>query len=251
MGNDDKVEPEAIRHITQCIEEYEHPTVLNLNGYLYDRHLQTRLHPQVRVGLRKGRFRQDTLFGDISTIVESFGDSFGFLGDNVFRRALWNEIVSNSDLKPYYTSCYIHLVVLLRMLQRSPRLLYVHRQCVGYRGNNDLFLEMLGEVRRLRMDVVGYHQVADGVFSKGSTIYRSWMSRVMRFHIRSRLLGVKLGGNSAHMRQVARVMFDYYKHLPAFWLHIFPVLFMPRSLLLGLRLCYRSTIKRAMQHLQK
>lgn len=92
--------------------------MLNVNGYLYDHQLKERLYPLIMVGLKKSALQHDQIFDNIEDIVSLFGDSFGFLGDNVFRRILWNEVVSHSDLSPYYGSCYIHLAVLLMMLQQ-------------------------------------------------------------------------------------------------------------------------------------
>jgi abequosyltransferase len=245
MGNDDKIEPHAISGILKRIEEYGKPTVLNVKGYLYDRDMKTKQLSQIRVGLRKSVLQQDTMFENIDEIVKLFGDSFGFLGDNLFRRDIWNEVVANTDLAPYYTCCYIHLAVLLMMLQKSPKFLYINQHCVGFRGNNDLFLEILGELRRLKLDVVGYDQVAAGVFSRKSHLYKAWMTRVMQFHIRSRVLAIKFNANSSQMSEVAELMFKYYKTLPGFWIHILPILLLPRNILLGLRACYRATIRRA------
>lgn len=244
MGNDDKVEPGAVKLITERVSQYKDLTWLNVNGYLYDSHLKEKLHPRIMVGIKKSSLHHDQSFDNVDDIVTIFGDSFGFLGDNVFRRTLWNEVVAHADLSPYLGSYYIHLAVLLMMLQRSPRFLYVHQQCVGYRGGHDSFLEILGQLHRLRLDAVGYSQVAKGVFSRGSRLYRRFLKQIVRFHIRNRVRSIKLSAANGSMRDVAKLIFKHYGALPAFWIHIFPILLVPRSVLLGLRAFYRATIKK-------
>ena len=116
---------------------------------------------------------------------------------------------------------------------------------MGFRGGNDGFLQILGQLRRLKLDVDGYDQVAEEVFSKKSHLYKMWMSRVIKVHIRSRVLGIKLSQSDNSMREVAALTYKHFASLPAFWLYIVPILLVPRNALLALRASYRSTIKKA------
>ena len=97
------------------------------------------------------------------------------------------ELVPQTDLRQYDGCFYMHVVMLLLMLQRSPRLAYIHDHCVGYRGNNDGFLQIHGQVQRPSIHVEGYHRVAQGVFSESDCLYRRWMARVMKVHVKSRI----------------------------------------------------------------
>lgn len=247
MGNDDIVEQGAAKLITRLVKEYKDIAVLNVNGWQYDNQLKERLYHRVKKGLKKSILQNDQLFDNLEDILLLFGDSFGFFGDNVFKCSLWNEVVSSSDLSRYNGSFYIQLAVLLMMLQRHPRLLYVHQQCMGFRGNNDGFLQLLGQFRRLKLDVVGYDTVAEGIFSKKSHLYKMWMSRIIKVHIRSRVLGIKLNKADNSIRDVALLTYNHFASLPAFWIYIFPILLVPRHILLALRAFYRATIKKLQQ----
>jgi abequosyltransferase len=246
MGNDDKIEQNSIHHILKLIKKYNDPTVINVNGWQYDRFLKERLYHRVRRGLKKRNLIKDQLFNNLKDIVCLFGDSFGFLGDNLFDRNLWNNVVEDTDLTPYIGSYYIHLAVLLMMLKRSPQFLYIHQQCVGFRGNNDGFLEILGEIRRLKLDVKGYSQVANGVFPNRGKIYRLWLSRIIKVHIRSRVLGIKMNSNNSSIKEAASITFNYLNMLPSFWIFIFPLLIIPRRFFVGLRPLYRATLKKVL-----
>jgi abequosyltransferase len=243
MGNDDKLEPGAIQLIIKRIKEYDGPTALNVNGYMYDGLLKERIHQWTMRGLAKSKLSGDQLFDDIGEIVSVFADSFGFLGDNVLKRAAWNEVVSSTDLSQYYHSYYIHLAVLFTMLRRSPRFLYVHQRCVGFRSNNDGFLQIVGGLRRLQMDAAGYSQVATGALSQSPKLYNLFLSSVVRCHIRRRVLRIKLEAPEVPMRELAKITYRYYGRVPAYWTNIVPIIVSPRPTILVLRAFYRM-IKR-------
>jgi len=243
MGDDDKVEPGAIDLIGRKIAQYGRPPVVNVNGSLYDRDLLARLYPRVTRGARKNVLHGDRVFDDLGSIVHMFGDSFGFLGDNVFHRESWNTVVGQTDLSEYDGSVYVHLAVLLKILQKTPRLLYLHDRCVGFRGNNDGFLQILGQVQRLTLDVEGYHRVARGVFTESSVLYKSWMSRIVETHVRSRVWAIMRSGERDAIREARTITFRRYRRLAAFWLYLAPLLFVPRWVLLALRPLYHATTR--------
>ena len=176
-----------------------------------------------------------------------FGDSFGFFGDNIVRRTLWNDVVENNDLGEYIGTYYNQLAVILKILQQDSRLLYVHKQCMGFRGSNDGFLDILGQFQRLKLDVEGYDRVAEGIFSKKNRLYKTWMSRIIKVHIRSRVLSIKLSESENSMHEVTRLTYKHFSSVPAFWFHILPLVIVPRKILLAFRLIYRLTLKK-LQH---
>ena len=247
MGNDDKVEQGAIDLITRLTKENKELPLFNVNGWQYDSQLRENLYPRVSKGLKKSVLQNDQIFDNLEDILLYFGDSFGFLGDNVFNRSKWNEVVSSHDLSEYNGSHYIHLAVFLLMLQRNPHLLYVHQQCWKYRSNNDGFLAILGQVARLKFDVVGYNQIAQGIFSKNSHLYKIWMSQVIKVHIRNRVIGVKLNQTNSPLRESVLLIYRHFGRLPAFWVYILPILLVPRPILFGLRSLYRMTTRRRQQ----
>ncbi|MBN1832436.1 MAG: glycosyltransferase family 2 protein [Deltaproteobacteria bacterium] len=247
MGNDDKVEQGAIELITRLTKEYKDSPLFNVNGWQYDSQLRKRVYHRVSKGLKKGTLQNNQLFDNLEDILLYFGDSFGFLGDNVFNRSRWNEIVSCHDLSQYNGSHYIHLAVFLLMLQRNPSLLYIHQRCWEYRSNNDGFLEILGQADRLKFDVVGYNQIASGIFSNKSHLYKIWMSQVIKMHIRNRVIGVKLNQTDSPVREIAWLIYSHFGRLPAFWIYVLPILLVPRPILFALRALYRVTIKRRQQ----
>ena len=93
MGDDDKVEPDAVTSVIRKIEEFGRPTALSLNGALYDRNLTTpRRSPARGPAWRKNKLRQDTAFNDLDAIIHWFGDSFGFIGETVVHRESWRSL---------------------------------------------------------------------------------------------------------------------------------------------------------------
>lgn len=244
-GNDDKIEQGAVNLITKRLKEQENITMLNLNGWRYDSHLKVRLSDMVDKGLNKKALQSDRLFNSLEDILSLFGDSMGFLGENIVKRSSWNDVVSSSDLSRYsgFGLFYIHVAIFLNMLQRNPSLLYIHQQCIGYRSDNDGLMPTLGHLQRLKVDAIGYNQVAEVVFSRKSHYYKLLMSQIIKAHIRKRVLGIKLSQPDILMSEIASFTYKEFAGLPAFWIHILPLLIFPRSALLALRAIYRSTLK--------
>ncbi len=243
MGNDDKVEKTAVKTITSLLRRYEGIPVLNVNGWQYDNQLKKRVYHRVKKGLKKSILKGNTFFNDLEQILIYFGDSFGFLGDNIFKRSLWDSVVSNTNLSKYIGSHYIHLAVLLLILIKDQRLLYVHEQCMGFRGGHDGFLELLGHVQRLKFDVEGYDTVAEGVFSKESRLYKIWMTRVIKLHIFGRLRSLKVSQCEYSIKDLFTFLHNHFSSVPAFWFYLFPLLITPQQLCVHSKRLYRLKFK--------
>ena len=243
MGNDDKIEATAVKTLTPILHKYNGIPVFNVNGWQYDNKLQVKLYHRVKKGLKRNSLTNSQLFNNMDEILYYFGDSFGFLGDNIFKRSLWNAIIDIIDISTYLGSHYIHLAVLLSMLQQDTRFLYIHDQCVGFRGGNDGFLEIMGQYRRVTFDVKGYDTVAEGVFSKESHLYKIWMTRVIKVHIFDRVRSLKVSQCDYPLHDLCKCLYDHFASVPAFWLNLVPLLITPRQLLIFIQPFYRSIIK--------
>lgn len=240
MGNDDILEQGAVNHILNLIKEHRDVSIFNLNGYQYDSQLKVRLYDRVKKGQAKSKLKSDQFFNNMEDILSLFGDSIGFLGDNVFKRTLWNDIVNSSDLSMFNGTAYMHIAVLLKIIQKQPNLFYVHHHCMGFRGGNDGFLEILGQFRRLKLDVLGYNCIAKELFPNKSKLYNIWMTQIIKLHIKSRVLVFKSSNKNSHlMADVASLTYKHFGGLLAFWIYIFPLLIIPRNVYLILRSIYK------------
>ena len=98
-------------------------------------------------------------------------DQLGFLSGTVLNRARLTEALSDPRVAEFVGSGYVQLFVSVLMMQRHPTWLYVADPCVGWRRDNDSFVER-GSLGRLRMDVEGYDRIASAFFPRESPTFR-------------------------------------------------------------------------------
>ncbi len=177
-------------------------------------------------------------FTDPSEAFLKLLDRLGFLSCQIVNRARWNQVVAAENLEPYFTN-YVQLYVIARMITEAPRWQFLGGKCVGFRSDNDSF-RVLGALGRLKMDVCGYEKIVGDIFGRGSPVYRRAMGEVAVTHARHHIVTAKRAGASASFFWGATTLCvsTYWRYL-RFWLQTFPVLIMPRNLLLKLRGIYQ------------
>lgn len=112
----------------------------------------------------------------------SFGGLFSYLSVIVFRRARW---VATADKDRFVGTAYVHAHILLNMLKQGARFHYRTAVVVLCRTGNDSFLtddSIVGNYRRIRLDIDGYREIPGHVFGIDSE----------EFHLIRRLLAKNL-----------------------------------------------------------
>ena len=141
--------------------------------------------------LRQGRLAE--AFAAIEAGVGQKYPEFRFRGvEQESRQTVWNEIVRQENLEPYFTG-YVQLYVIARMLVHAPRWQFLATKCVGFRADNDSF-RALGQFGRLKMDVCGYETIVGDIFGRDSSLYHEAMSEVARTHARHHIVTAKRVG---------------------------------------------------------
>lgn len=233
LSDDDKIEPGGIARVTADTKQHGDLTGLTLNRRAYDRAYAQPAYE------RPFHQREDRLFTDLPAMYLTLLDQLGFLSGMVVNRARFAEAAADPRVAEFTGSGYVQLFVSVLMMQRHPRWLYVAEPCVGWRRDNDSFVER-GALGRLRMDVEGYDRVASAFFPLGSPTYREAASRVVSRHVRHHIVHAKLSGASFDFtRQATSLCLDHYASIPEFWLRTFPILLLPKPILRGLRAVYQ------------
>jgi abequosyltransferase len=234
MGSDDIAEPGAIRSILDSLKKYPNLAGISVNGngykFTFDNRFTDRLVTQKHLTSTR-------IFASVARIFCSLGDYFGYLPGQVVNRDLWQRVVAENDLTPYFNA-YIHIFVIGRMATINPRWLYLDDRCVGWRGGNDSFLSE-GRLKRLAIDVHGYETVARGLFGAGHVLYKALLRRVATHHVFIQIVVAK--------RENLPVRFFYdafwlcvgtYWRYPMFWLKTAPMFFIPHKPFMLLRSMY-------------
>jgi len=232
FGDDDRLEPGGLSAVLEALRTEPELTGLTTDRVSYDSALEARLP------VRALKQQQNALFEDANEAFLRLLDRLGFLSCQVVNRSRWNEVVRQENLEPYFTG-YVQLYVIARMLVQQPRWQFLATKCVGFRADNDSF-RALGQFGRLQMDVCGYETIVGDVFGRDSRLYHEAMSEIARTHARHHIVTAKrMGAPFSFFRQALALCVKQYGRYLSFWLHTFPVLMMPRSLMLFVRGCYQ------------
>ena len=112
-------------------------------------------------------------------------------------------------------------------------------ELVAFRADNDSF-RVLGQFGRLQMDVCGYETIIGDVFGRDSHLYHEAMAEISRTHVRHHIVTAKRAGAPfSFFRQALELCVKHYGRYASFWLQTFPVLVMPRSIMLSMRSWYQ------------
>jgi abequosyltransferase len=232
FGDDDRLEPNGLSAVLRALKEDRELTGLTTGRISYDSALANRLP------VRALKQRETALFHDARDAFWHLLDRLGFLSCQVVRRSTWNEIVRQGNLEPYFTG-YVQLYVIARMLVQAPRWQFLAHECVAFRADNDSF-RALGQFGRLKMDICGYETIIGDVFGRNSQLYHNATAEIARTHARHHIVTAKrLGAPASFFRDALALCVKHYGRYATFWLHTFPVLIMPRSLMLSLRGWYQ------------
>jgi len=231
MGSDDLILEGAIDYVLKKIHAEGKDALAGITvraraytsdlseSYPYDITFSPPSHDQRLEGI-------DTIIGTLSTI-------FGLISVHIVNRKFWNEVIASHDIEPYCTG-YIHVYMMGKLFQVHPQWLYVHQICVGHRMENDLAV-LHNRFGRLQLDVINYDFVLTGLFGKNHPYYEMWLRDILKVHIRSGVIGVKLHGDVHDAVCALKLTFTHYKHRPIFWYKFLPLLLTPKIILKGLR----------------
>jgi abequosyltransferase len=235
LSDDDMVEPGGVARVIRALTTHEALTGLTLNRRGYDRAYARSVYE------RPFRQRGDRLFTDLRTMFLALLDQLGFLSGTVLNRARLTEALSDTRVAEFVGSGYAQLFLSVLMMQRHPKWLYLADPCVGWRRDNDSFVER-GSLGRLRMDVEGYDRIASAFFPRESPTFREAASEVVSRHVRHHIVHAKLDGATPDFtRQALELCLRHYARLPAFWFRTFPILLLPRPVLRALRAVYQRS----------
>jgi glycosyltransferase involved in cell wall biosynthesis len=234
LGDDDRLEPDALTSVIQSIKDYPGIAGITLGSIDYDSQLKekTGYKPLPPTGLLHSA---DEVFSNI-------GDLLGFMSTLVIHRDTWNAVCKEEPIHLYF-KLYVQVYIIGKVLQRKPLWLIFNHLCIGYRSDNDQFIKKLGWYDRLKADVEAYHAISLDLFGENSKTMRNFESKIFKTHVKARLInGTTQGLVSGNVKKVIKLLYKHYCWLPAFWLYVLPVLLTPRFVMVSLRRFYQTCI---------
>ncbi len=227
VSDDDILEPGGLTAVVAGLRGYGPVTGVTVNRNNYD---STLTHP---IYSRPFHQRETRMFTSADEMFVGLLDQIGLLSCQLLRRETCARVLDSAEVGDFIGSGYVQLFVMMRMMSLEPRWLFLADRCVGWRADNDSFVER-GQLGRLRMDVEGYERVAAAIFTRDSGTYRLALAEVAHSHVRHHIVRAKLGGASwGYSREALNICVQHYARFPSFWLKTFPLLLMPPA---GVRL---------------
>lgn len=227
MGSDDLVEPGAIQHILFQLDSQRDITGASVNQKIYTLDMQSELKG---VPIAGGRLDSDRLFDNAEVCFCLLGLYFGYISGQIVNRELWNRTVDEAYLDPYFNA-FVHIYVIGQMLLKNPNWLYINQRCVAYRSGNDSFLNESGLYNRQVIAHASFEKIVRDLFGKGSATYDAALKLNLTGYMRGDLAHFKKNGVAISLQ--VRLIFLYvrfYWHYFYFWLNVFPLFFVPRTL---------------------
>lgn len=222
MGSDDRVEPGGVDTLLAKLAENSTVNVAILTRNYYD-YTFTNVLP-IRQPLRL-KFTDDVSFSSSIEAIENVAYELGYLSVLVFRRVCWQQV---SGFEVFIGSAYVHVYKLLAMMRDYGVVIYLSQPLVGWRANNDSFLNELKYLGRVRIDVLGYERIAARLFGTASPEYRSIVIQVIRTHLRGYAEDLLVARRGVLLR--LQLLGLYLRHLwrfPACWSQLVPFLLLP------------------------
>lgn len=236
MGSDDIVERGAITTLLHLIETHPDVCGFSLNRYARSVDLAAIIPENAFPA-----FNQTTILSGGQSVFCAISYYFGYLSGQVVHRETWSEVVRTKPIEAYYNA-YVHVFVMAEMLKIRPDWVVVVDRLVGWRSGNDSFMAD-GRYRRLQIDVVGYKQIAAGVFGKGSPTYYAMRDTIATQHLRHHILAAMAEGSWTPVmaRKTRSLALRHYALSWKFWWKTAPYLLAPSGLmLLAYRLRHRQ-----------
>jgi len=239
IGSDDKYEPGAFARIEAVLDRYGADGMLSgvsvaARGYDSD----LREVSQTPDPLTK-KLHDVVLLESKANILSTVGVGFGFLSSLVVNRSRWNNVVANYPVSDHF-NVYVHVYVVLNMIDAHPRWVCVPERLVGYRGGNDSFLGN-GRFHRMRIDVIGYLSVFRSVLKPHEPSYRVIVDELLRLHVYNHVKSAKLAGEGSRFwKQSFVLLLPRFRGHLAFWWKVMPIMLTPVPLVRGAYRLIRS-----------
>lgn len=168
--------------------------------------------------------------------------AFNCLSVVVFKREKWQSILNKEK---YIGTGYVHVYPFMKILwgENKGILKHITTNVFDLRLANDRFILANGIYDRLKMEVVYLHEIAKSVISD-KKILRVYDNLTIRSDGFSWAVKAKIGDGFGFYLKDLPLLMRHYWTFPLFWLKIFPILFVPASLLKAVRYFYRNIIKK-------
>jgi glycosyltransferase involved in cell wall biosynthesis len=237
MGDDDKLEPGGLAKVLAALANWPGVGGMTIGVIDYDSSFR------FPVGLKQmpptERLRgTEAVFGKLAHLL-------GFMSTLVVDRRKW-ALVCREDPVLKYENYYVQVYIIGRIVDRFGDWGILSAPCVGFRTSNDQFLSKFGWLKRLKIDVVAYDQIARALFTQNPRARNAMRARIFDTHIMARIRNAKTSNEpTAGVFDAFTFLYGHYKGFPKFWLSALPTLVAPKWMIRNVRFAYQAYSSRS------
>jgi len=236
MSDDDRMQPGALKHVMSELAKYRDIAGASVNYMAYDKEM--RFEVRTVPAASGGRLSSDFLFTNPEECFSILGIHLGYLSAQIVNKRVWAEVVSKTDLGPYY-NCWLLVYIIGQMLRCNAQWLYIHRKCIGYRSGNDSFIVRVGPYNRQLITHVAFDKIVVDLFGKRSLVYQNVFNTLISDRMGRSLAVLKANGASLTLQLgLFRLYARQYWRFPRYWIQVAPVFLAPNTLLKIVRAVY-------------
>ena len=228
LGSDDKLADGAVSALLPWLTE----TSLLLVDYdLMSTDMRTLIEHRKTLSCDPGtnfRLGEAADFRNYLSHAHELSSLFAYISTLIVRRRDWAAVETRSE---FIGSAWIHVTKALEVFGNGGMLTYVGKPLVLNRSGNDSFLEEVGFIRRMLIDL-DYIRICDQIFAKSPPmrqVMKAWLER--RFFRWKQVLGARYFARRADrgqsMDEVKNALFQRFDRTGSWYLkllawHLFP-----------------------------
>lgn len=237
MTDDDKLEPGAIAHVKELLDNYPEVTGISVDVEGYDRLLQHK--KRIRTS---HKMKTSKLFVSKERGFQELGAWMGYWSAHIVQRKAWQEAKQRGGHEKFLG--YHHLYLMVSMLCKKPVWYFTDKKCVAYRADNETFSLDYGAYRRYEIDVVSYKEIGEAFFGKKAPCVEHVRKVVLDCFLCWQIVTLKCRKASWKIYwKILKLSWRYYRSFLGFWYKVLPLIVIPSFMLRGARWIYRKWLK--------
>jgi len=149
----------------------------------------------------------------------------GYISLLVFNRKKW---LSIKGYEKWYGTVHIHIYIIYSMIKNGSKVKYIGKELVGWRSDNDSFLDDLKEYGRFKISLSTLDIIKD-IFGRNSEEYRLFKKNFLyKWGVWGRIIRAKVNNNPKNFYiNIFKDMYPIYKYNLFFWLWYVPLMLIP------------------------
>jgi len=236
FSDDDRMTTGAISHLYNILKENENLTGCFCNRISYDFPLEKKVAEAS--GWPGNIFKYNRLFTDKSECFKMIGMDFGFISSQVVKRSEWQKVVEGHDFGDLYSSYYLMVHIIGRMMENIFTWIYIDRPLVMQRTGNDSLLNVKGVLERQRIEHNNFENILIKHYDNNNIVYKAFFKKMV--DRLPRVVANFKSNNIDYKTQyhLFRLYNTKYNSYYSFWLKVVPIFIIPNKIFMIIKNIY-------------